>query len=192
MAKTTPDEPAPFPPVLKGDNGNLAPVQAAVLGWLVEHTRTAPNPSVAPVLAEMARDLGLSRQAVSRTMGRLRARLHRGGPRPRGPQATPPYGDERSRAYAAAGGGKRCLQLMFVPAQGDHDRFMRLSDASSVDCPQSHSSSLAGLRIAEVCALAWRDLAARDERGRIAGQRCARCADCCGLCKKTVAGRSSW
>jgi hypothetical protein len=39
-----------------------------------------------------------------------------------------PYGDERSRLYKAAGGGKRCLHLLFVPAEGERDRFLPFAD----------------------------------------------------------------
>ncbi len=38
-----------------------------------------------------------------------------------------PYGDERSRAYSAAR-GRRCQHLLFVPSQGEHDRFLPVSD----------------------------------------------------------------
>jgi hypothetical protein len=39
-----------------------------------------------------------------------------------------PYGDERGRIYKAAGGGKRCLHLMFVPARGEHDLLLPFTD----------------------------------------------------------------
>lgn len=45
-------------------------------------------------------------------------------------QDTPalPYGDEGSRTYKAISGIKRCMHLMFVPANGQHDRLLPFHD----------------------------------------------------------------
>ena len=39
-----------------------------------------------------------------------------------------PYGDERSRTYKAASGGKRCDHLLFIPEHGELDRFLPFAD----------------------------------------------------------------
>ncbi len=39
-----------------------------------------------------------------------------------------PYGDERSRTYKAASGGRRCDHLLFIPEHGELDRFLPFAD----------------------------------------------------------------
>lgn len=69
--KTTLDDPVALAAVLRSTNGLPSPTQALVLRWLARHAKAGP---AKPNIAQIGRDLGLTRQAASRAMRRLRER----------------------------------------------------------------------------------------------------------------------